>query len=235
MVPRFTAGNPTIAVLVPEAESTTGFGPCRCCKRGGNQGYPSLKDHLCGIAPRKYVLQGIGLTTINGQAVATERSASAIRAVNQQRLIADIHSAASLPHLPDLPQRFACGLARVMLGRSLANARRGVAEAAQSPLSWASERATMCSISVWRVLENCSRYRGRRSCHPWPPRPASRATANSGSPGCYRASSDARERRRGPAIHRRQPTKCLPGMPDVVIAYSRLQIPRQSGRVHLEM
>ena len=141
-----------------------------------------------------------------------------------------------LPHLPDLPQRFACGLARVMFWAGRRQTGAGLIRRRHRARSHGLRSGQQCaryrSGAYW---QNCSRYRGRRSCHPWPPRPASRATANSGSSGCYRASSDARERRRGPAIDRRQPTKCLPGMPDVVIAYSRLQIPRQSGRMHLEM
>ena len=74
------------------------------------------------------------------------------RPANQQRFMGGSHSAASRAHFPEAPQRFTAGAARVRLSRSEAKRRRVVRSAAQRPLSWASETATMCSMSVCPVL-----------------------------------------------------------------------------------
>ena len=55
---------------------------------------------------------------------------------------------------PNFWVRFTAGLARVKFSRSDAKRLRRAASAAHNPLSWASDRATMCSMSVSRGLAN---------------------------------------------------------------------------------
>ena len=80
------------------------------------------------------------------------RLTATTRPANQHRFIGGSHSAASRAHLPEAPQRFTVGAARVRLSGSEAKRRRVARSAAQRPLSCASETATMCSMSVCRVL-----------------------------------------------------------------------------------
>ena len=75
------------------------------------------------------------------------------RSANQHRFCRGIHSAASFA---PLTPRFKDGLASVRFIKSRANARRVSRLAPQRPESWASLRATMCSMSVSRVEPNRS-------------------------------------------------------------------------------
>ena len=77
------------------------------------------------------------------------RRTSSVRATNQHALRSGVHSATSLALLRC---QFTVGPARVRFRRSDANAAFAPADAAHRPLSWASEVATMCSMSVSRVL-----------------------------------------------------------------------------------
>ena len=69
---------------------------------------------------------------------------------NQHWFSSGSHSAASLPLFW---WRLTLGLASVRLSRSDEKRRRVASLAAHRPLSWASERATICSMSVSLVLE----------------------------------------------------------------------------------
>ena len=79
------------------------------------------------------------------------RRTSTTRAAYQQRLVPGSQSAASLS---DFSARLTDGLASVRFRRSDAKRSRVAASAAHRPLSCASERATMCSMSVSAVLAN---------------------------------------------------------------------------------
>ena len=81
------------------------------------------------------------------------RRTSTIRPANQHRFMGGSQPAASWSRFS---WRLSPGAARVRLSGSEAKRRRVARSAAHNPLSCASERATICSMSVSRVLEKRS-------------------------------------------------------------------------------
>ena len=76
------------------------------------------------------------------------RRTSSVQATNQHALRSGVHSATSLPLFWC---RLTLGLASVRFSRSVAKAAFTAPLAAQRPLSWASDAATICSMSVCPV------------------------------------------------------------------------------------
>ena len=166
--PRLAARNPSVPIVVLQAQSIGRAGRWHAPWSFGSGGRPvglaASDDHFGGSTGRKYALRAFASRTSTVRAYL--RRTSTTRTANQQRFINGIHCVASWCFFR---LRFTSGPASVRFSRSEATLRRVAASAAQSTLSCASDKATMCSMSVSRrsakqrpfpsnsLLTNCHR------------------------------------------------------------------------------
>ena len=137
--------------------------PVRGASGGGAASLPPAT--IIAVEAHRYKTPSRALASRASTVSRYLRLTATTRAANQHRFSRGSHSPASFPLFRC---RFTAGAANVSFSRSEANRRLVPASAAQSPLSWAYEVATMCSTSVSRRLAKCRPVYGPYTRPPMP-------------------------------------------------------------------